>query len=324
MTGRQENTLKLEAKIKSMVKSAPDLVQRYSHNFSGKTASTAEAYIRYVMKFAEFFSGKDLTSLRKSDINYYMESIKYRTVDGKLVEASASIRNSKLAAIKDFYSFLVDEEIIENNPAASIKPPKPAGLKEPTYLTPEEIKSVEKSIRTWQPKDIRGGFRGENFSNRDLAIFMLACTTGLRVGAITEINIDDVDFKKRTIRIVEKGNKTHIAFVGKETMNVVNKWILDRSKLNVTSDALFVSKSGKRMARANVYDMIKKYTGHLTKEISPHKLRSTCATNLYEQTNDIYLVQEVLGHSNIANTRRYAKVTDAKQKKAADILDKLV
>lgn len=73
-----------------------------------------------------------------------------------------------------------------------------------------------------------------------------------------------------------------------------------------------------------IAEIIKRNTINIDKHITPHKMRSTCATNLYEKTNDIYLVQEVLGHKNIANTRRYARMSEEKKKNAADIMDKLI
>ena len=325
MTGRQENDLKIEKKTELRLKDAPPIIKNYYYNFSGKTAMTADAYVRYVLEFAKFFEGEDLTKLVASDIKRYMKSIERREVNGELVENSASIRNAKLAAIKDFYSYLVEDRLIEYSPAASIKPPKPAALKKPVYMTPKEINHVKKTIKTSTVLDKRGGFRGKDFSNRDLAIFTLGCATGLRVGSLTEINISDIDFQKKTIRVTEKGDKERTIPVGTKTLEVIQDWIEDRSNLgiDIQSDALFISKGGKRMHRVNVYDVIKKYTEDLGKNISPHKMRSSCATNLYEQTGDIYLTQEVLGHSNIANTKRYAAVSDAKLEKAAQILDDL-
>lgn len=325
MTGRQENDLKIEKKTQLRIKDAPSIIKNYYYNFSGKTAMTADAYIRYVLEFAKFFEGKDLTKLVSSDIKRYMKSIERREVDGELIENSPSIRNAKLAAIKDFYSYLAEDRLIDYNPATSIKPPKPAALKKPVYMTPKEIDHVKETIRNTKTLEHRGGFRGKDFSNRDLAIFTLGCSTGLRVGSLTEINVSDIDFRKRTIHVTEKGDKERIILIGPKTLKVIKDWIEDRSNLgiDIQSDALFISKGGKRMHRANVYDVIKKYTEDLDKNITPHKMRSSCATNLYEQTGDIYLTQEVLGHSNIANTKRYAAVSDAKLEKAAQILDDL-
>lgn len=325
MTGRQENDLKIEKKIELRLKDASPMIKNYYYNFSGKTAMTADAYVRYVLEFAKFFEGQDLTKLAASDIKRYMKSIERREVNGKLIENSASIRNAKLAAIKDFYSYLVEDRLIDYSPAAQIKPPKSAALKKPVYMTPKEINQIKETIKETKTTERRGGFRGKDFSNRDLAIFTLGCSTGIRVGSIVEINVSDVDFQKKTIHVTEKGDKERTIPIGTKTLEVIKDWIEDRSNLgiDIQSDALFISKGGKRMGRVDVYNVVKKYTEDLDKNITPHKMRSSCATNLYEQTGDIYLTQEVLGHSNIANTKRYAAVSDAKLEKAAQILDDL-
>lgn len=325
MTGRQENDLKIENKTKMRLKNAEPIIKNYYYNFSGKTAQTADAYVRYVLEFKRFFQKSDLTKLTASDIKRYMKSIERREVNGELVENSASIRNAKLAAIKDFYSYLVEDRLVDYNPAASIKPPKPSALKKPVYMTPKEINHVKEVIKSSVVLNKRGGFRGKDFSNRDLAIFTLGCATGLRVGSIIEIDICDIDFQKKIIHVVEKGERERIVPVGDKTLDVIKTWITDRNNLGISIDtnALFVSKGGKRLDRTAVYSIIKKYTSDLNKNISPHKMRSSCATNLYEQTGDIYLTQEILGHSNIANTKRYAAVSDTKLTKAATILDSL-
>jgi site-specific recombinase XerD len=321
MTGRQEHNMKIERSITEKLKGASQLIIDYSYNFGNKTERTKEAYINYVLKFFEFFNGKDVLSLRKSDINYYMDTLRYKE-DG--TERSASFRNATLAAIRDFYQFLVDEERIENNPCASVKPPRDNSEREVVAMTPEDIKTVINNIEegvgsTWQRSRLKG------WKNRDLAIIMLGCTTGLRCSAITEINVEDIDFDNNIIKVIEKGNKGRFINVGAKTMAVINDWVTDRKEKKVNdTDALFINNQGDRMSQVGIAKIVKKYTYNIDKHITPHKMRSSCATNLYEKTGDIYLVQEVLGHKNIANTRRYARASEAKKQQAAAILDGLV
>lgn len=321
MTGRQEHNIKIEERISRLLKGASQIIIDYSYNFGNKTEKTKEAYITYILKFAEFFKEKNLIELKKGDINRYMDSIKYRE-DG--TEKSASFRNANLAAVRDFYQFLVDEERIENNPCANIKPPRDLSEKEVIAMTPDDIKKVIDNIENGVGTANRIS-RTREWKSRDLAIVMLGCTTGLRCSAITEINIEDIDFDNNIIKVIEKGNKGRFITVGAKTMKAIMDWISDRNEKNVKdTDALFISNRGDRISQKAISHIIEKYTYNLDKHITPHKMRSSCATNLYEQTGDIYLVQEVLGHKNIANTRRYAKVSEAKKKEAAAILDGLV
>lgn len=321
MTGRQEHNNAIEARIAKRLKHAPKILKEYSYNFGGKTETTKDVYLRYVADFLNYYKTADIFSLKKKDINQYMESIRFRE-DG--TERGASWRNAVLAGIRDFYQFLVDNEMIENNPCASIKPPREKGEKEVVAMTVDEIKQVQRNIlmgvgsaraRTTQAK----------WRNRDMAIILLGCTTGLRVSAITEINVEDIDFANQTIRVIEKGNKYRVINVGDKTIEALKAWKADRDEMiEDESDAFFISSRKSRISQKTIARLIEHYTENLDKHITPHKMRSSCATNLYEQTGDIYLVQDVLGHKNIANTRRYAKVGEARRKEAAAILDGLV
>ena len=325
MTGRQEHDEKIKNRVLLLIKNEPQYVQDYYYNFGDKTSTTTETYVRHVVEFANFYKGKDLATLKKIDVNRFLESIRYRTVNGERVERSVASRNVKLAAIRNFYEFLLDNEIIESNPCATIKPAKSGELKTPVFLTPKEIKKVEQAIidgvSKYKSNETRDALR-----KRDLAIFLLGCTTGLRRTAITEIDVSDVDLDEGTIRVVEKGNKERIIHLGEKTIEAIDEWMTERDyfPVDIITNALFVTRRGKRISGDDIASMLKKYTEGIGKHISPHKMRSTCATNLYDKTSDIYLVQEVLGHSNIANTRRYARVNDDKKKHAADVMDKLV
>ena len=109
-------------------------------------------------------------------------------------------------------------------------------------------------------------------------------------------------------------------------IEIIKIWLCDREKLlkNDNCEALFISAKQQRIGVNTIRDMLKKYTYNIDKKITPHKLRSTAATNLYDATGDIYLVADVLGHHNIQNTKRYAKVSNSKKEFAADTLSKLI
>lgn len=323
MTGRQEHTAQLEKKIEQKLKGAPKIIRDYSYNFGSKTTRTKAAYIGYIINFCKFFEGEDITELRRSDINRYMEHIRYRDVNGVQVENKVAIRAAKLAAIKDFYSFLMDDGYINRNPCTNIAPPKCYEEKEIVAMNPTEIAVTKKNILRGCGTQ-RENARRKRWRNRDFAIITLGCNTGLRCTAITEIDISDIDFSNDTIRVVEKGNKVRTIYVGKNTMEAIKKWINDRNDMDgVETDALFISNRKTRISQDAIAEIVAKYTTNLNKHITPHKMRSSCATNLYEQTGDIYLVQEVLGHKNIANTRRYAKMPESKRRTAADVLDNI-
>ena len=136
--------------------------------------------------------------------------------------------------------------------------------------------------------------------------------------------MEDVDYNNNSIKVVEKGNKVRSVYFGDKVKQDLYSWMSDRERLNKSkTNALFIGLRG-RMSPVGVADVLKQYSVGIDKHITPHKLRSTCATNVYEKTGDIYLVQSVLGHSNIANTRRYAKMSEERRRNAADIMDRLL
>lgn len=321
MTGRQEHNLKIEKKIQNLLIGAPQYLINYSYNFDNKTATTKKAYLRYVMDFCDFFKDRDIMTLKKSDINKYMDFIKF---DSEGNENGVSIRNARLAGVKDFYKFLVEDGYITDSPCVNVKPPREYEEKEIIAMTPEEMQTLMDNVRNGMGNS-HAKNRQKNWMHRDLSIIMLGCTTGLRCSAITEIDVDDVDFENNTIKVVEKGNKIRTIYVSTNTIEVIKQWLKDRESLggNVTK-ALFISNRRQRISQKCVSELLAKYTANLSKKITPHKMRSSCATNLYDKTGDIYLVQEVLGHKNIANTRRYARMSEEKKIHAADIMGRIV
>ena len=134
------------------------------------------------------------------------------------------------------------------------------------------------------------------------------------------------NLERKTIKIVEKGNKIRTVMFSDGLKEILQDWINDRHQIVGLDkiEALFISNRKQRMSTDCVRQMLKKYTYNIDKHITPHKLRSTCATNVYNATGDIYLTANVLGHSNIANTRRYADISEERKQKAATAMDKIL
>ena len=329
MNGRKESEITKEKKINEMLKGKPKILKDYSFSFISKEVTTKKAYIGYIITFLDFVVNElemdvnNVDTYRQicpSHINRFMEYIKY--TNGK--ENGASIRATKLYAVSNFFEFLIGEGYINNNPCQRIKPPKENFEKEIVSMDIAEIKILEDNIKNGVGSH-RSKERNKKWINRDLAIVMLGCSTGLRVSAITQINIDDINFSQHKIRVVEKGGIGKYVYIGNKVENQLLAWIEDRKEIINDSQyaPLFISNQKKRMTTECVRQLIKRNTYNIDKNITPHKMRATCATRLYEQTGDIYLVQQQLGHKNIENTRRYAKVSEDRKKEAALILDSI-
>ena len=186
-----------------------------------------------------------------------------------------------------------------------------------TFLNEKEIKQCIDNVQENCSK---------KFVNRDICIISLGISIGLRVSAITQINLEDIDFNECTIKVVEKGSKYRVMNFGNNLKQKLNAWIEDRQKYfpDVETDALFISRKRNRISVSAIEDMISKYTKDIGKHVTPHKLRATCATNLYKKTGDIYMVAEQLGHANIATSKIYTEIDHDLKIKATNILDNLI
>ena len=162
-------------------------------------------------------------------------------------------------------------------------------------------------------------------AKRDYAILSLFLGTGIRVSECVGINIGDVDLENNAFIVTRKGGNQVVLYFPPEVAEALADYMQERSHTEAVEgheDALFLSLQRKRITQRAVQNLVKKYAAvaaPLKSKISPHKLRSTYATNLYNETGDIYLVADVLGHTSVDTTRKhYADMTDARRRMAAE------
>lgn len=318
MNGRKENNKKTETEILKVLSTSHKIAKDYYYSLTDKTMLTKNVYVRNVIKFLDFikYSENDsiFADLKPSDINRFLESVKINK-DGK--EKSPSAIANILYSVSSFFDFLEIEGLIENNICKKIKAPHSQQEKDIVAMTIDEIHEVENNINK---------LAKEKWKNRDMLLFVLGCTTGLRVSSIQEINIEDIDFNNNELTVVEKGNKTRTIPLGLKTIKLIQSWMTDRKNIlgNEITDALFISDRKSRLSTNTIRRCLEKYTSTLAKKITPHKMRSTCATTLYEATGDIYMVKDMLGHKNIANTMKYARMSDQKRIEATNIMNQII
>lgn len=321
MSGRHEREVVIEERTQNRLNELPPIFTEYYYDMigSGKSYYTAYKYINYVNAFLEFTfkNGYDddfYLKVKPIHINQYISSLRTKDVDGKKERTSDSFRSVSWSALNSFFQFL-STEYIEKNPVASTKRPKMKDNPSVTYLTQEEILNMFENVKT---------NASSKFKNRDLCMLMLGFSTGLRVSAITQIDIDDIDFDNNRIRVTEKGDYDNYVMFGDNLKKQISYWIKDREKYynNHDTNALFITQFGMRMNPEAVGEVIKKYAKGVTdKKVTPHVMRHSCATNLYEMTGDIYLCAKQLNHKNVTTTQRYAEISNSKQREASDMLD---
>lgn len=317
MQGRIENKIKTEQKINEMISKYPSYMKKYYISMNGYTHMTKYRYIQNVCRFLEYYgqnndiSIKGLKKITNFDIESYIDEINYYNSNTDIKELSESTKNTIYSSLSNFFDFLIRNEYIANSPFANGKI-KRAKQKEHdvVFLTPEEVSKVELNILNGYGNQRAIG-KQRNWRYRDLLLFRIPVINGLRVTALSEININDINFKENKIKVTEKGNITKEVYFDNKTKEYLIQWMLDRRDLMDDPDsckALFISSRKTRMTTQAISDVIVKYTAGVTdKHITPHKLRSTCGTNIYQQTKDIYMVANILGHKSTEPTKRYTK-----------------
>ena len=166
----------------------------------------------------------------------------------------------------------------------------------------------------------------EKNSVRDLAMMQLMLGTGIRVSECVGLNLSDLDFNNNGIRIHRKGGKNVTIYFSDEVESGLRAYLEER-KLKIPAsgheEALFLSMQNKRISVRSVEKMVKKYASRVTplKHITPHKLRSSYGTNLYQETGDIYLVADVLGHSDVNTTKKhYAALEEERRRSVRNVV----
>lgn len=325
MNGRLEKEMQVRKKIESKLQNVPQILTSFYNWMDAreKTFNTMERYIDHVVDFMNFYTkGKKNNEFYKNvtddDIERYMISIRKKNVDGKVVEIGDSIRATKWSALNTFFGFLVKKKYIDVNPVLQTERPRVKTKNEVVYMKQDEIKSVFHRVETESTQKLK---------NRDICIISLGLCTGLRVSAIVSINIEDIDFHTNIIRVVEKGRKTREIKFADNFKGILLLWLKDRElyfKGDINSGPLFLSIRNKtRLSVDSVEEMISKYTSHLPKHITPHKLRSSAAMNLYSNGVGILSIASLLGHENVTTTQRYTKAFDEEQENVVNILDKM-
>ena len=324
MNGRLEKELQSKEKMHRKLASLPFILTEFYMymNEDHKSYTTVERYIGYVVDFMNYVTNNKPTddfykTVTVNQVRQYFASLEVKEYNGKIVRLGDEIKGTKWSAINTFFNFLMQEDYIDTNPMVKTKRPKVKTKHEIVYLTQEEIQSVLDSIE----ENARPMLK-----NRDLCIVSLGLSTGLRVSAITQINVEDIDFTTNKIKVIEKGNVTKEVGFGNKMRAILLNWIKDREVYFEVDDtgALFVSQQNKRMCTDAIRDLITKYTSHLNKHIAPHKLRSTAAMNLVQAGADVLTIQAVLGHENINTTLRYVQAVEQEKQKATNILDNLI
>ena len=324
MSGRIEKEKIEREKMANKLNTLPNIFTLFYNWMDAreKSYNTMRNYINHSVDFMHFITkGKNKEDFYKNvtddDIERYMIFIRRKNINGEEIEVGDDIRAARWSALSTFFKFLSQKKHIDHNPMLQTERPKVKTEHTVTYVTPEELKTIfEKIEKKSRPK----------IKNRDACIIALGFSTGLRVSAIVNIDIENIDFKENTIRVIEKGRKTRSIKFADNLRNVLLIWLKDRELYfgGKETGPLFISQLKNRMSVDSVEAVVKKYTSHLSKHITPHKLRSSAAMNLHGAGVDILTIASILGHENVSTTQRYTEAYDKDKSKASEILDNIM
>lgn len=269
------------------------------------------------------FSVAVLDQIKAVDLEEYMEYLKvYQNGDKTETNGERGLKR-KISALRSFYAYYYKREMIHTNPTVLIDVPK-IHDKSIIRLDTDEVALLLDYIEHCGDS-LTGQKRVyyEKTKERDLAIVTLLLGTGIRVSECVGLDIEDVDFKNNGIKVTRKGGNEMVVYFGEEVEKALKRYLEIREGITPLAGhehALFYSAQRKRMGVQAVENMVKKYSRQITttKKITPHKLRSTYGTALYQETGDIYLVADVLGHKDVNTTKKhYAALDDARRRQAA-------
>jgi len=267
----------------------------------GLSRNTVVAYKRDIAQFGSFLR-KKRASFNKIDTILLLGYMSY--LKQKLLSSSSILR--KIASLKAFFRFLMQEDIILINPIKTIQSPKKE-MRLPSFLTYEE---VDKLLSI---PDIQLAI-----GVRDKAILETLYATGMRVSEVVGLNLSDVHLSAGFVRVFGKGEKERVVPVGKIASDALERYINKiRPKLaNMETNRLFLNWRGKGLSRQSIWKMIKKYAMlvGIRKKIFPHILRHSFATHLLNRDVDLRALQEMLGHSDISTTQIYTHLDDKRLK----------
>ncbi len=259
----------------------------------GLAHNTLISYQRDIEMFFALLKDKGILSWEKvaeEEVIAFLSTLKQQAY------ATSSICRA-LVAIKMFFKFLKRERVIAKDAALHLDSPKMWQLI-PEVLTIAEVDALLKA------PDV-----STLVGTRDKAMLQLIYASGLRVSEVCGLNLQDVD--DQIVRVKGKGGKERIVPVAKTAVEAVDAYLIQYRQNCDEQTALFVSEKGKRIDRTAVWKRVKFYAkaAGISKEISPHTLRHSFATHLLENGADLRVIQEMLGHSNIATTDRYTHIS---------------
>lgn len=324
MNGRLEKEMKFYGAIEEKLKTLPSVFNDYyiSMRANRKSYTTINVYINNILHFINFLGDNISEDFYKhitaSDIERYIISLETRETKNGIQRMGDDILQCRWSSLNNFFDWLMKRNYISINPMSTVNRPKNNTQHKVIYLTKVEINRLYRAIER-NPNEVE--------SIRDETLIKVALATALRVSALLNLNIDDIDFDNNVINVIEKRQKVRSIQIGNNLQELLKNWIKIRNEVytNTETNALFLSNRTQRMSDDAANYMLKKYCKEAEiKVITFHKLRASAACMLAKNGMPLKTIAKQLGHNSTEVTQRYVAAFDEDNEKALNILDGLV
>lgn len=328
MNGVEIYSNKIELKINNLIKenkyNMPYLQSFYYFIKDSLTESSAYKYLGHVIRFINE-TDKEINEINIDDYLYYLGQISRGN--------TASYQITVYSALKKFAEYLYISKKNSTNGMEHVNRPKfkeseqTIKKREIGYLSRDEIKTYINTIKQGVGSN-KAKARQEKWKERDLAIILIFLTTGIRCSALYKLDMSSIDFNKHVLTVTDKGNKVVEYILDPEVEKIIKEWLIKRNELAIDENdqALFISNMKKRMSVEAISLIVRKYSATIEgKHITPHKLRATYGTQLYNETHDIRFVQSCMNHNSPKTTELYIRGNqDMDKQRAAKIVSKFL
>lgn len=278
-----------------MTPDAERLLADFFHQLTVEKRSsehTLKSYQRDIKNLAAYCTSKSLhqwADVHQTDIRSHIAHRHRQGISSKSLQR-------ELSAIRSFYNFLLKNRLVETNPAQHIKAPRQA-------------RKLPKTLDVDQIAGLLDAGADSVLEIRDLAMFELFYSSGLRLSELSGLDLSDIDLPDNSLMVRSgKGGKSRVLPIGSKAAAALQNWLMQRLKIAVLSEpALFISTRGTRLGQRSIELRLAQWCRKkgIAEHIHPHMLRHSFASHLLESSQDLRAVQELLGHSNISTTQIY-------------------
>ena len=266
---------------------------------------------------------KHLEGVDHRDIEYFLSYLSHYRFHGKQLSCDERAKARKLSAVRALFKYFFNNGLIEVDNSAKVSTPK-LHNKEIIRLDTDEVSDLITITETGSGLSKHAASYHEKTRIRDTAIITLFLGTGIRISELVGLDNDSFDFRENSFLVTRKGGNQAILFFSDEVKYALQEYIAEKAndpRVPADEPAFFLSMQYKRINVRSVEILVKKYSKIASplKKITPHKLRSTYGTRLYNETKDIYIVADVLGHRDVNTTKKhYAAINEENRRRVAD------